>query len=131
MTFRKYSAEKYKTSTGSKTIETVLVYWDQWDTPYQAIWQHELRDSIETHMFPEGQRALIPVLDEGRLVVRAIPMEFAEVLARRFGKRIEAPTRPADGGPPTPASASERGNSTGCASTLCLFLACIAVLGDC
>jgi len=93
-----------KDPSESVTFETVLIYWDKWENDGQAIWMHDLRDSIETHEFPQGRHALIPVDDgSGGHVGRAIPMELAEVLARRFGKRIEPPTRPRDTQPENPA----------------------------
>jgi len=79
----------------------VLVYWDQWESPFQAIWRHDLRDSIQTHSFPNGKLGLIPVLAEGsKEVARAIPMQLVEFLAERFGKRVEDPSKETDKSPP-------------------------------
>lgn len=117
-----------KTSIGSQTFETVFVHCDRWNTHDQAIWQHELRESISTFIYPQGQLALIVINELGITEGRLIPMEFAKVLARRFGKRIDPPTQTAGGGSKTHVVESVRSKAGGCASVFCLGLALIAVV---
>lgn len=111
-------------------LQAVSVYWDKWKDAEPAIWQHDLRDSIETHEFPQGRHALLPVVAGGLSnIARVVPMELAEILAKRFGKRIEAPTRPTDGVSQVRASEPVQGKSGGCASVLCLLLGITVIVG--
>ena len=83
---------------GHASLHVVSVCWDKWEGKGFAIWQDDLRDSIETHEFPQGRHAFLPFVAGGLSNIgRFVPMELAEILAKRFGKRIESPTRPTDG----------------------------------
>jgi hypothetical protein len=119
-----------KVPEGYGNLQVVSVYWDKWKDAEPAIWQDDLRDSIPTHEFPQGRHALLPVVSGGLSnVARVVPMELAEILAKRFGKRLEPPTRPNDSASPERASEADRGKSGGCASVLCLLLGVSIVVG--
>lgn len=119
-----------KAPEGFGDLEAVSVYWDKWKDAEPAIWQHDLRDSIETHEFPQGRHAFIPVVADGMSnIARVVPMELAEILATRFGKRIELPTRPADSASQECASDQDQEKSRGCASVLCLGLGVSGLVG--
>jgi hypothetical protein len=112
-----------KVPEGYGGLQVVSVYWDKWKDAEPAVWQDDLRGSILTHEFPQGRYALLPVVSGGLSnVARVVPMELAEILAKRFGKRLEPPTRPTDSPSLERTSEADRGKSGGCASVLCLLL---------